>query len=250
MMKTANILTILVPSIMIIMLLSLTVGCGCNDDDDDETPDTEAQKQDIVDLEETQLNPSEDYVQDLIQVIDESEDQYVRERAIFTLTDIAIRGNETEQVIDFLKDIAMNEHDENVRTSAYANIDLIRDEYPLEKQGSLELLVNGEIRQGNIITLVARISSAIDLEEVATVGIVSLPSGLDLLSDGVHKIQLEANVPVDIGFDLSLNETGQFIVPVALKLSFDRIDYEKIREEIGLVVNESDGELVYPEEQD
>ncbi|NQT72096.1 MAG: hypothetical protein HQ553_04920 [Chloroflexi bacterium] len=248
MMKTAKTLTTLVLVIIVIMLLSLTIACGCNDDN--ETPSAEIQKLDVTDLEAIQLNHSENYIQDLMQVIDENEDQYIRERAIFTLTDIAIRENETEQVVDFLKNIASNEEDDNVRTSAYANIDLIRDKYPLEKQGSLELFVTGEIHKGNIITLVARISSAIDLEEIATVGIVSLEKGIDLLSDGVHKIPLEANVPVDIEFDLSLTETGQFVIPVTLKLSFDRIDYEKIQEEIGLIVNESDGELVYPEEQD
>jgi hypothetical protein len=209
---------------------------------------TGTEKVDISYLESMQLSPPENYIQELMSIVEENKDPYIRESAIFALTDIAVRKNETEEIIDFLKDIAINEPEDNVRTSAYANIYLIRDIYPLEKKGSLELSVSGDIRKESNITLIAEVSSTIDIEEEAIIGITNLDNNIELLSDGVHKIILEANIPRVVNFDLHLKETGRYIIPVTLKLSFDRIDYEKIHKEVYLIVNESNGESFQLEE--
>ena len=42
--------------------------------------------------------------------------------------------------------------------------------------------------------------------------------------------------------ELRLNETGEYIIPVTLMLSFDRLDYEEINREAVLTINETDGE--------
>jgi len=198
---------------------------------------------DVEYLEAMRMDPPADYAEKLTSIVEEHEDPYVRERAVFTLVDIAVEGNETDEIIDFLKDLAMNEADDNVRTAAYANLDLIRDLFPPESKGSLELSLDGEIRHGAEVQLVAEVSSTVDLEEAAIVGIISLPDGIELLSDGVVKVKLAAGVPQAVGFDLRLNETGEYIVSLALKLSFDRIDYEVIHKDVYLAVNESGGEF-------
>jgi hypothetical protein len=198
---------------------------------------------DVEYLESMRLDPPENYVEKLTSIVESHEDPYVRERAVFTLVDIAIDGNETEEIVDFLKDVAMNEPDDNVRTAAYANVDLIRDLFPPDRKGSLELSLSGEISQGAEVQLIAEVLSSLDLEEEAILGIVSLPDGIELLSTGVLKVQLEANVPQEVGFDLRLNEPGDYVITVALKLSFDRIDYEEIRKNVYLAVHQLDGEF-------
>jgi len=194
-------------------------------------------------LERMQLDPPEDYIQELMSVVEKNKDPYVRERAIFTLTDIAIRKYETEKIVDFLKEIAMKETEDNVRTAAYANIDLIREYYPLEKQGSLELSVSGDIKKSSSIKLIARISSKVNVED-AIVGIDYLHKNIELLSMPYYKTDLKANEPKEFEFELLLKEVGEYEIPVTLMLSFDRIDYEEIREEILLKVDETGGEVL------
>ena len=205
---------------------------------------------DVEYLESMRLDPPENYIDKLMSIVQDNDDPYVRERAVFTLVDIAVDGNETEEIIDFLKVIAMDETEDNVRTAAYANIDLIRGLFPPEKKGFLELSLSGNIGKGSEISLIAEVSSAIDLEEEAILGIISLPDGIELLSTGVLKLELEENVSKEVGFNLRLNQTGEYIITVALKLSFDRIDYEEIHKDVYLIVNESNGEFFELEPQE
>lgn len=225
--KRAAILGVLVVVVLAIVL-PLTLG---------------SEEVDINYLESMQLDPPDNYIEELMSIVENNDDPYIRERAVFTLVDIAVEGNETEEVVDFLKGLAMNETEDSVRTAAYANLDLIRDLFPPEKVGSLELSLSGDIGKGSEVTLVAEVSSTIDLEEEAIIGIISLPDDIELLSPGVLKIELEANVPEEVNFNLRLNQTGEHIITVALKLSFDRIDYEMIYQDVYLAVNESDGEF-------
>jgi hypothetical protein len=202
-----------------------------------------SEKVDVEYLESMRLDPPDNYIEKLMSIVQDNDDPYVRERAVFTMVDLAVGGNETEKIIDFLKVLAIEETEDNVRTAAYANIDLIRDLFPPEKQGFLELHLSGNIGKGREVALIAEVSSAIDLEEEAILGIISLPDGIELLSTGVLKIELEANVPKEVAFNLRLNQTGEYIITVALKLSFDRIDYEEVHKDVYLIVNESDGEF-------
>lgn len=128
-----------------------------------------------------------------------------------------------------------------MRTSAYANIDLIRAYYPLEKKGFLELSVEGTIKKGGTITLIARISSTINIEEEVMVGIPSLHNNIELLSNkGTQKVYLKAEEPHDIKFDLKLKETGTYYIPVIFFFSLNRIDYEKIHKDVYIEVAEED----------
>ncbi len=196
-------------------------------------------------LEQMQLDPPDDYIQRLESVVENNSDPYTRELAIFVLTDIAIRKYETAEIIAFLKDIAKNEEQDNVRTAAHANIDLIREYYPLDRQGALELSVLGEIKKSAEITLVAKVSSRVDVEE-AVVGIDVLHQNLELLnlSVPVYRLDLRAGQPEHVGFDLLLKDVGEYEIPVTLILNFDGIDYEETKQQIALRVDESGGEVV------
>lgn len=194
-------------------------------------------------LSAMELNPPDNYVEELTSIVEKNDDPYMRERAIFTLTNIAIKENETDEIIGFLKNLAINEKDEDIQSAAYSNIYFIREIYPLEKQGSLELSVIGDIRKGSNITLCARVSSKVDVNIPAIVGIGHLDNNIELFSPGVEKIWLEANVPQEVKFDLYLKETDKYMIPVAFELKFDQVDYESIHQRILIIVNETSGEF-------
>ena len=196
---------------------------------------------DVEYLEEMQLNPTDNYIEELENIILNDSDPYVRERGIFTLTDIALREGDTDQIVDFLKEIAYDDEDENVRTAAYANVDLIRKVHPLPQRGSLQLSIAGEIEKGSTISLIANITSSIDVND-AIVGIEKLHKDIESLSSPITNVKLQANESKIYKCELKLNETGTYVLPVTLMLSFDRVDSETIQQEIHLTVTETDGE--------
>lgn len=196
----------------------------------------------IEQLELMQLEPAQDYFQTLTATIKENTDLYVRERAVYTLTEISISKNETQPVIDFLKRIASSEKDENVRTAAYANIDFIKNVYPPEKKGKMDLSIAGAIRKGGNITLIANVSSAVDVEK-AIVGINKLHTSIKLSTEPVVKIDLKAGRPERIEFNLTLKENGKYYIPVTFTISLDRVEYETTQKRVYITVDETGGEV-------
>lgn len=193
-----------------------------------------------------QENPPSDYIQQLESIIRSNNESYVREQGIFTLTDIAIRNNETEKIIPFLKEIAMNEKQEKVRTAAYANINFIRSENPPEKKGTMELSILGDIKKGGNITLVAIVSSTIDTPK-AIITIDKLNSNIQLTSSPIVKFNLKAHESKKIAFNLILKEKGSYFIPVTFMMSFNRIDYETVHKRVYLTVNEKSGSYTQSE---
>lgn len=206
-----------------------------------------AQELDVAGVEEMQKAPPDDYLEQLRAVVEEGTDPYVRERAIFALTDIAVRRDETEEVIDFLKQVALDEKNDNVRSAAYANLDLIKELYPAERKGSLQLCIAGDIRKGSDVKLIATISSKVDVE--AIVSIDYLHVDIQAVSAPFHKVALRGDEPAEVEFELRLTQTGEYFIPVTLMLSFDRVDYELIEDGIQIRVGEDWGEVIsYPEQ--
>lgn len=199
---------------------------------------------DVPYLESVQLNPPEDYIDQLTLIVEKNKDPYVRETAIFALTDIASRKDETDKIIDFLKNVGINETDDNVRSAAHANIDLIRDRYPLEKKGALELSISGDVKKGATIILTARVSATTDIAE-AMIGIDRLHQNIDMVSAPFPKFSLEANEPKELKFTVLLKETGEYTIPVTLFFSFDTFDSEETENGVLLKVYEDSGEVIY-----
>jgi len=185
--------------------------------------------------------PPEDYISVLTAIIRGNGDPAVRGAAVTVLTDIALRKDETEKIIPFLKDLAYHEPDESVMGAAYANIDLIRSENPLPPMGSLNLSVVGTVRKGSEIRLISTVASTTDIDK-AIIGLDSIPDGVDLLSDQFQYASLRSRVPQDITFRLRLRESGTHEIRTFLFLSTDRTDYEEIVRNIVLTVRDKDGE--------
>jgi hypothetical protein len=232
--------------VLLVLLLSLVGKEPAQSETEDGKPEQplDTTGSDLSSIEAVQLNPPDNYIQQLKDIIENDPDPYARETALLALTEIAMRKNSTGEIVDYLKNIAMDEEDENVRTSAYVSIDLIRDRYPLEPKGSLELSIEGEIKKRADITFIATVASTSATTGEAMVGITSLHNNIELLSDkGTLKFLLNANELKEARFDLRLLETGEYYVPVVFMMSFDSVDYEKIKKEVRLIVNEADGEF-------
>ena len=199
-------------------------------------------------FEEMELNPQPGYIGVLEDRIRGDPDPYVREKGIATLTSIAIRRNETDQIIPFLKELAYDEDDDAVRTAAYANIGLIRLNYPLPGRGTLTVTVDGRIAKGKNVTVVATVTPTVDVPD-ATIGISRFDTGLYPATEPVIQTSLQARVPKEFRFGISLNEAGSYEVPVAVLLSWDRVDDEYLEKAIDLTVTESDGTYTIAEDE-
>jgi hypothetical protein len=198
-------------------------------------------------LESVQLNPPDNYIQDLESIVkNDNADPYIRERAIFTLTDVSISRNETDKIIGFLSGIAMDEKEDNIRTSAYANLDLIREAFPLEKRFFLDLSISGKIKKDSIINISTNLMSKGDGE--AIFGFRQLDQNIVPLSQPFYKVNLKANAPNEFKFELQIKKAGKYVVPFSARISFDRIDFEEINKEIYLDVGEQSGsfEIIDP----
>lgn len=196
-------------------------------------------------LEAIRVAGREDYDRQIKALLAKAREPYARERAVATLTEIAIRRNETERVVGFLEDLAHTAEDESLRTTAYAHLELIRAYRPPPARGSLEVSVRGEIGKGRTVTLIATVTSTVDLEEEVLVGLSSLDGRIELLHRSeVQKVFLKAGKPRTVEFDLKLQETGHYFIPVTALLSFSRLDSEKLQTRGSLVVNESSGRFI------
>jgi len=199
------------------------------------------------------LNPKD--IPELKEIVRLNPDSDTRQRAISVMTDIAMRKNVTEEVVDFLKGIASEEEDAAVRSHAYANLDLIREFYPLEKMGDLSVGVEGEIKEGSSITLVATASSTVDVGE-ATVGVQKLAQyaseqAVDIRLDSRNPIRfpLKAGETKEASFEVYLGKEGRYLVLLALTLDLDKVDSQTAEKEVYLAVGKTGGTFaVAPEE--
>jgi hypothetical protein len=199
------------------------------------------------------LDPKD--IPELKEIVRLNPDSDTRARAISVMTDIAMRKNVTEEVIDFLKGTASDEEDAAVRSHAYANLDLIREFYPLETRGDLSVRVEGEVKEGSSITLVATASSTVDIGE-ATVGVRRLaqdgyeqPVDIRLDSPNPVRFPLKTGETKEASFEVYLGKEGRYLILLALTLDLDKVDSQTIEKEVYLAVGKTAGTFeVAPEE--
>jgi len=197
-------------------------------------------------LEFIQINPPENYIRELESIIRSDRDLSIRERGVFTLTNIAIQKNETEKITPFLKDIAINEKQDDIRTAAYSNIDLIRTVYPPEKKGTMDVSILGDIKKGGNITLTATVTSKTDITK-AIIGLDLYNPDIELLSSPIIKTNLKPNESKIIAFNLRLKEKGSYFVSITTMMSFDQVDSEIIHKRVYITVNEKSGSYTQSE---
>jgi len=185
----------------------------------------------------------------LMEIIRQSPDNEVRERAMYVLTDIALNANTTEETAQLLKDIALSEEDDDVRTAAYTNLYHIRSVYPPESRGMLEVRIQGNLREGSRVTLIATVSSTVDVQNALT-GIQKIADRETPHTDGITlntshpmplKISLKAGVPQEIPFSLDIHTKGLYKIVYVLMLQFDRIDSTRVTKEILIDVGKDSG---------
>jgi hypothetical protein len=174
-------------------------------------------------------------------------DNYVRERAVLVLSDIAIRKNVTNDAVGFLKDVAYNEKNDQVRSAAYSSINQIREFYPLAVQAGFAVKMDGAIIQGETITLVVICDCGRSVDE-ATVGInhiiekeVGATNGIRLASPNPVRFPLQAGEGKNARFEMELRNEGDYRILCSLKLGFGRIDYLTLEKEIHLRVEKTGG---------
>lgn len=202
-------------------------------------------------LEEIHRSLDPKRIPELMEIIRSHPEPYVRERAVFVLTDIAIRGNRVDEVIDFLKEIAYEEKEDNVRTAAYANLDIIRTYYPLDLGADVSIRLEGEIRKGSNVTLVITVSSGVSVPEARAgiVRIVDMASDTALtaamvMSTNPVKFSLSAGNPEEVRFTVYLVDAGEYGMDINVRLSLDRVDYQNIKKVVYLKVGEDRGEYL------
>lgn len=201
----------------------------------------------VVDDLHRDLLPSS--IPTLKDIIGSSTEPYVRERAIFALTDIAIAHTIPEEAAPFLKELALHERQPTVRTAAWGNLELLRESHPILIDGSLALRMDGEVKTGSRVRLVctALVSSPSVSATVGVERIVSFrtePTGTVAFAPGTYSsqhAQLPAFEPKEFVFEFDLSGSGSFGVLVVLKLDYDRVDYATLESQGVITFNEKGG---------
>jgi len=205
--------------------------------------ETEEKREDAAEsIEALQKSADPQDLQELRELAESSLEHSIRERAIFVVTDRVMRDNRAKEVVGWLRERLHEESDE-VRSAAYANLDLIRRESPQEARGDLRVLVKGEIREGHKITIMFIPSSLTDASE-ARVGIkkiLGLPGGIEPEQHRSTRFPLGAGERKVVPWTIDLRKEGKYIVLCELKLTFDLTDYETIEKEIHLDIGRESG---------
>jgi len=166
-----------------------------------------------------------------------------RERAIFVYSDIAARTNNNERALDFLKEMAYNESDDDLRTAAYANYYFVKEQMDIPPSAEMNVTLNGTVRKGSNITVNLEIYPNVDIPEAyAMIKRESYANYSEMANDS-KQLSLNASQPITVSFPVELTEDGKHIIKARLKLTFDRLDYEVIEKNIFLDVTEGKYEI-------
>lgn len=246
--QTLVIVAAVVMVVSIIAVLSIHGYFGLPEGDEEEF----IKAQTFDSINELQESPSEETIKKL-KILIESPllDSYLRERAIFVLTDVSIKLEKDTETRDYLKEIALNqEMPANLHSAAFANIYLIDELFPPEKHGVMQVDVQGEIKPGARISIIVKLLSEIDVEN-AQVGagviinseVVDDPIITVITRPPYWKGSLQANTLKELEFEFQIEKEGEIELPVAYKFSFDAIDYEIEKQSLYFKITESGGEF-------
>lgn len=174
----------------------------------------------------------------------------VRKGALSALGQVTRQDNLTE-VRTFLKQIILQEENRVLKSDALASLHLLKNRFPEEKKGEMEIDLKGDIKKGSTVTLIVKISSTVDVER-ASVGLIKLHKNLILVSGPRQwKSNLLENEQKSLEYQISLEETGRYFIPFYLKLDFgNRVDYEITKKRIVFEVYENRGGIIKPAHPD
>lgn len=202
-------------------------------------------------------------------IIQNNADPYTRERAVNVYTDIALRSQNSKRALAFLKGLAPDEKDDDVRTSAYTNYYFIKEQAGIPPETTMDVQVLGDIKPGKNITVVLSVKSSrgSDLSFVGMqsrtlqegtplastapggrmINIVDANTGKGALTNVVinpsYRIRkpLPANVTVEYPYTVSIKGPGKVALQSIVEVRYDRLDYDTITKEIFLDVGSNSG---------
>lgn len=167
-----------------------------------------------------------------------------KERAILEMAQVAVMLNDSERVIEYLKEVASTSKDQNVVAAAYAAIDMIRDYYPPEAMGELVVDVEGDFKPGSTVNITATVKAYSDCRGM--VGIKrGVPEGMELKSEVRYKFEISADGIEMFTFKVIPEQSGEYPMTIVLFLEKSRFDYQQIEQKIILRIDENGGEVVY-----
>jgi len=200
----------------------------------------------VTSLEEMQMDPPSDYIQQLTNVIYNHPDPYVKERAIFTLTEIALRKEDNEKITPLLTDIALHKQDANLQSAAYANLDLIKSVVPEAPQTFMDVSVQGSLGPGRNVTVTVNLTS-LKQPSRTIVGIPNLPEGLEIQPPQIVDVTLVPGTPSFIPFTVRVVSPGTYTIPVYSLISYNRVESQQMKKHITLRVTATGGEIISTE---
>jgi hypothetical protein len=178
--------------------------------------------------------------EELKSIISSSPDPALREKGVIGLTQISYEANQSGEAIGFLKNVAEQDTDENVRRSAVASIGLLRSEYPLPLQSEMQISIPDPVKTNTNITIFVDLTSKTDQKSVQ-IGIPHLDSTIELLTPRVLKRDLVAGQPVTVTFVIIIHTDGEYVIPVLYIRDIDRYEAERVQKRIFLTVHSSNG---------
>jgi hypothetical protein len=214
-------------------------------------------------INELQESPSEGTIETLRALIEDPElDPYLRERAIFVLTDVSISLERNSEIRDYLKEIALDQGmPSGLQSAALAGVDFMDELFPPEKHGMMHVDVRGEIRPGSQIAIIVALLSDIDVENAEVYAgvnkLYSLAPGAQVVDDPIitpigdpydWKGTLEADTLKEIRFDFKIEQEGEIELPVSYKFTFDEIDYELEEQSLYFAITSTGGEFYRAED--
>jgi hypothetical protein len=219
----------------------------------------------LAHVDDLHMQMSASSLGELEAIIRNNADPYTRERAINVYTDIALRSQNPKRALAFLKELAPDEKDDDVRTSAYTNYYFIKKEAGIPPDTLVDIRVTGDIKSGNTITVVLSVTSLRGSNR-ATVGMearllqevpmisdyntteIDANTGKGALTNVVLTpsipIQrpLPANVTVEFPYTVTINTPGKVVLETSVKVPYNnRLDYDMIIKKIFLDAGSNSG---------
>jgi len=217
----------------------------------------------LAHVDELHMGMNASSLDELEAVIRGSGDNYTRERAVSDYADIALQTGNGERALAFLKAVAYDEANDDVRTSAYSNYYLLQDELGKKPETSLDVKVLGDIKPGNNITVVLTILST---RGSNTSSVVLWPSELqdrnyslgggnfvdvntgkgafaqaEVTPSTRLRTYIPANISMEMPYTVYLKGAGQTILKAMVEVRYDRLDYDWVEKDIFLDVGPSGG---------
>jgi hypothetical protein len=217
----------------------------------------------LAHVEDLHMGMDSQSMAELESIIKSDADNYTRERAVSVYSDIASRSD-PGRALSFLKSVAASEQNDDVRTSAYANYNWLKNVSHIGPQTTMDVHVIGDIKPGNNITLVLSILSTRGSDIPADIGmaatslkdqnvsgagsiIVDANAGKGALTNLVIEPSsrlrrvIPANVSVEVPYTVTISKAGQAFLKARVDMRYDLTDFETVEKDIFLDVGASGG---------